>query len=127
MAVNITVSQILADLKSGLTRDEIGEKYGLNKAQVKAVFSHPKLKNKKTIKQKGAAFILVDDTEAVNEQQAVLESGEEAETSEEEIGAGEVSDDTEEQSVFDSQSEEAAPETENPVEQAIATSEGIWQ
>lgn len=125
MAVNITVSQILADLKSGLTRDEIGEKYGLNKAQVKAVFSHPKLKNKKTIKQKGAAFILVDDTE-VTDTQSAPESGEEAETSEDEVGTGEVSDDTEEQSVFDSQSEEAAPETENPVEQASATSESAW-
>jgi len=63
MAQTLTVSQILADLQSGLTRAEIGEKYGLNGVQVKALFNNPKLKNKKTIKVKGAAFVLVDDTE----------------------------------------------------------------
>lgn len=65
MAQTLTVSQILADLQAGLTRAEIGEKYGLNGIQVKALFKNQKLKNKKTIKEKGAAFILVDDTEPV--------------------------------------------------------------
>lgn len=58
----ITVSGVLDDLKNGLTRDEIGTKYGLNKTQVKDLFQHPKLKNKKTIKPKVLPFILEDDT-----------------------------------------------------------------
>jgi hypothetical protein len=64
-AVVLTVSKILADLKSGLTRKAIGEKYGLNGVQVKELFKNPKLKHKKTAVEKGAAFVLVDDTEEV--------------------------------------------------------------
>lgn len=61
MAVEITVSSVLADLKAGLTRKEIGLKHGLNGVQLKGLFNHPKLKNRKTVKEKGAAFTLVDD------------------------------------------------------------------
>ena len=61
MAQTITASQILADLQSGLTRKDIGEKYGLNGKQVAALFKNPSLKHKKTIKEKGTAFIFVDD------------------------------------------------------------------
>lgn len=61
MAVNLTTSMVLNHLKEGLTRNEIGTLYGLNGVQTKILFSHPKLKNRKTIKEKGVAFILVDD------------------------------------------------------------------
>lgn len=62
-AVPIKVSEILGLLKAGKTRDEIAEMYNLNGVQLKELFKHPKLKNKKTVKEKGVPFILVDDTE----------------------------------------------------------------
>ena len=61
--VQLTISMILQHLKDGMTRDQIGEKYGLNKAQVKILFRHPKLKFKKTILPKDLPFELTDDTE----------------------------------------------------------------
>tara|TARA_R110002126_G_C10453787_1_gene499791 strand:+ start:19 stop:387 length:369 start_codon:yes stop_codon:yes gene_type:complete len=72
--IKITVSGILEDLKNGYTRttgekhylgDEksIQEKYGLNKSQVAELFTHEKLKGKKTISIKVPVFILEDDTE----------------------------------------------------------------
>lgn len=63
MAVNLTTSMLLADLKAGLTRKEIGLKYGLNGIQIKEIFSNQHLKNKKTIKEKGIAYVLIDDLE----------------------------------------------------------------
>jgi len=61
--VQLKVSEILQHLKDGLTREDIGEKYGLNGAQVKRLFLHPKLKFKKTISKKEDPFVLEDDTE----------------------------------------------------------------
>ncbi len=58
----ITASSVLAMLSAGKTRPEIQEHYGLNGVQMKQLFQHPILKGKKTIKEKGAAFIFVDDT-----------------------------------------------------------------
>ena len=66
--IKITVSGILEDLKNGYTRttgekhylgDEksIQEKYGLNKSQVAELFTHEKLKGKKTISIKVPVFI----------------------------------------------------------------------
>lgn len=57
----ITSSAILADLESGLTREEIRVKYDLNGVQLKKIFQSPSLKNKKTIKEKGSNFIFIDD------------------------------------------------------------------
>lgn len=71
--ITITVSGVLNDLKNGLSREEIGAKYGLNKSQVKDLFQHPKLKNKKTIKVKSPAFILEDDTEEVTDNQLSMQ------------------------------------------------------
>lgn len=64
----IKVSEVLNDLQNGLTREEIGEKLGLNGAQVKRLFQHEKLKFKKTIKPDN--FVVEDDTEA----EAVVDS-----------------------------------------------------
>lgn len=63
--VQIKVSEVLALLKAGKTRKDIAEQYGLNGVQLKDLFRHPKLKNKKTVKEIGAAFILEDDTEEI--------------------------------------------------------------
>lgn len=56
--VQISLSGVLQDLKDGLTRAEIGAKYGLNGNQTNRLFSNPKLKGKKTTK---FDFDLVDD------------------------------------------------------------------
>lgn len=70
----ISIKAILEDLYNGLTRfpegddyvDAVGSiqaKYLLDKYQVIEIFRHPKLKGKKTRKNKEPDFILVDDTE----------------------------------------------------------------
>jgi hypothetical protein len=66
MAKQITTSQILTDLQNGMTRKQIKEKYGLSLREQRVLFSHPKLKNKKTIK--GLSFELVDDVNSVEEE-----------------------------------------------------------
>ena len=76
----ITISSLLADLENGVTRlkggkgynEELGsieEKYGITKVHVNEIFTHPKLKNKKT--KTPLPFILVDDLEQIS---IVLES-----------------------------------------------------
>lgn len=58
--VKLTVSQIRADLANGLDRVAIGQKYGLNKGNVKRLFADPALKG---LKVKSAPnFTLVNDT-----------------------------------------------------------------
>lgn len=57
----ITVSEILSKLESGVTRDQIKEEYGLSHREMQELFRHPKLKNRKTRKE--VSFELVDDTE----------------------------------------------------------------
>lgn len=59
--MEIKVSEILLALQQGVTREEIKEKYSLSNKEMKVLFSHPKLKQKKTHKK--PSFILVDDTE----------------------------------------------------------------
>lgn len=72
MVPTIVISQVLQDLKNGLTRTttspgydpEIGsiqEKYGLNKTQVKQLFQHPQLLKKRTILKKDLGFVIQDD------------------------------------------------------------------
>lgn len=71
--VTLSITALLADLQNGYTRTSsdknyqgdsksIEEKYGLTKSQVKEVFQHEKLRNKKTVLPKEETFILVDDT-----------------------------------------------------------------
>ncbi len=48
--VEITISSVRADLKAGLSRDQIGAKYGLNRANTIRLFKHEKLKGFKTFK-----------------------------------------------------------------------------
>lgn len=77
--VKLTINGLLSDLKNGLTREDIAEKYSLTKADVKRIFQHPKLKNKKTIKPREESWVLVDDTEDEGEsQQATAESPEDS-------------------------------------------------
>jgi hypothetical protein len=64
----IIASEVLQDLKDGLTREAIGEKYGLNKSAVKRLFQKKHLKNKKTIKPKEDPFDFVDDIETQAEE-----------------------------------------------------------
>jgi hypothetical protein len=48
-------------MEEGKTRKQIGDHYGLNQPQTKALFDHPKLKGKKTTKQASNAFNIVDE------------------------------------------------------------------
>jgi len=59
--VQLTVSGIKNDLNEGLTRPEIGVKYGLSNRDLASVFKHPKLKGLKT--KPVPQFVLTDDTE----------------------------------------------------------------
>lgn len=57
----IDVKDVLKMLEEGKTREDIGEHYGgLNQGQIKELFSHPKLKGKKTLRRASNAFILQD-------------------------------------------------------------------
>lgn len=56
----IKVQDILTDLENGMTRKEIKEKYNLSGKDLKTVFQHEKLKNKKT---KTTGVILIDEDE----------------------------------------------------------------
>jgi hypothetical protein len=78
MAIEIKISLILEDLSNGFTRfpegdqynPEIGciqTKYGLEKEDVMTIFTHPKLKGKKTRIPKEEAFILIDDVDSTAE------------------------------------------------------------
>jgi len=61
--VIVDIKDILEDLVCGLTRDQIGERYGFSKAEVRMLFKHPKLKNKKTRKRTQVNFVLTDSTD----------------------------------------------------------------
>ena len=58
--IKLTISQVLADLASGLDRKQLREKYKLSHADMAKLFKDPKLANKKPLK--AAGFILTDDT-----------------------------------------------------------------
>ena len=47
----IVIEDVLVDLKNGLTRDEIAQKYDITKSECKMLFMEPELKGKKTIKK----------------------------------------------------------------------------
>lgn len=57
----INVDDVLSMLQNGKTRADIAEHYGISGVDCKALFQHPRLKHKKTIKPKELGFILVDD------------------------------------------------------------------
>ena len=57
----ISIAGVLADLKEGLTRKDIGIKYGLNGVQTKALFKNKKLIGKKTHVNAGTTFEIIED------------------------------------------------------------------
>ena len=62
MARQISISAILEDLKNGMTRKDINAKYELNPIDIKKLWSHEKLKNKKTAKYVSELEIIDDIT-----------------------------------------------------------------
>lgn len=77
----IKVSEVIALLEAGKSREEIGAELGLTRVEVTALFKHPSLKGKKAKKQ--LDFVVVDDTSDVT-----LENQEEEETITEEYQDG---------------------------------------
>jgi hypothetical protein len=80
----ITISSVDALLKAGKSRKEIAEHFGETMAEMnRLVWSHPKLKGRKMIKQKVDSIELIDDEdgEEVQEIMAVgdVDGGAEAE------------------------------------------------
>lgn len=60
--VQITVAQIQGHLKNGKTRDDIKEMYNLKAKDIKAMFQHPDLKGRKTVKPYEPGFEFVSET-----------------------------------------------------------------
>lgn len=56
---SISIQGVLNDLEAGLERDDIKAKLGLSHSEMKVLFSHPKLKHKKT--KKPVSFDIIDD------------------------------------------------------------------
>jgi|21_taG_2_1085346.scaffolds.fasta_scaffold00052_10 hypothetical protein len=82
----LTVSQIIMDLGNGIDRAGIRKKYGLTAAELKMIFSHPKLHKLRVKKHQVIRVQLIDDTVDVNqtsipvEQEKVDELRDEANT-----------------------------------------------
>jgi hypothetical protein len=70
--MQIKISEILNDLTNGQTRQQIKEKYNLSTGQLKAVFSHPQLKGRKTKKVEQPIDLLDDVTQEVIVTQKVI-------------------------------------------------------
>lgn len=62
----ITVTMILEDLASGITKKGMCTKYNVKKWEMDEVFKHPKLKGKRPAYVKVLSFKFVDDTEEVD-------------------------------------------------------------
>ena len=75
--VKISIPDVKQDLANGLTRKEIGQKYGLNFTNTKALFQHPELKGLKTKKPFDPAFEIVGE-ETAQVAEAVATTVEEA-------------------------------------------------
>ena len=69
----ISVSAVIEDLNNGLSRLQIGEKYGLTARETKEMFKHPSLKGKKAKKVFVPSFELVDDVGEDEPQQSNAE------------------------------------------------------
>lgn len=70
--ITVTIKGLLEDLDEGLTRPEIAKKYGLTLTDVREIFKHDKLKDKKA--RTAPRFILIDDTDdAPNQPELPLE------------------------------------------------------
>lgn len=57
--IEIRISDVIMMLEEGKTREQIGEHYGLNKAETTLLFKHEKLKGRRP--KKTPSFTIVDD------------------------------------------------------------------
>ena len=58
----ITTEMIQNDLENGITRDNIQEKYNLEKWMITQMFQHPELKGRKAKKVRKLPFEFIDNT-----------------------------------------------------------------
>ena len=82
--VRVTPKMILGMLEVGKDRKAIGEELGLSQADVKRMFQHPELKNKKVKKFVEPGFVWAEDEEASMDAMIFEEEPEQA------VPAGEV-------------------------------------
>lgn len=109
----IKVSEVVALLDAGKSREEIGTELGLTRAEVTALFKHPSLKGKKAKKQ--LDFVVVDDTSDV-----ALETQEEAEIPTEEPQR-------ELQDSFQEESQEEQTEPQEEIQEENPESVDTWE
>lgn len=108
--IKIKVTDVLSMLQEGKTREDIRVHYGINKTELKALFQHPELKGRKTIKPKELSFVIVDDIKET--------SGEDVAEVEFEISSEKIQ---EENSVSEETTEEVQEETQDEVEPTTST------
>lgn len=114
----IGVAQVLQHLKDGMSREEIGEHYGITKAEVKLLFQDERLKGKKTIKK--PSFVLVEDAATVETENIVVN---EIEVKAEEVVVETTSDTQEAKSSF---GDTTTDEVEEEVEVASDAPKATW-
>lgn len=111
----IKISDIIAMLEGGKTREEIKGHYNMTPGELKAVFSHPKLKGRKTHTAKATSFELIDDTEntgvATEEERPVTRTRRSNATPAAAVDALGTVADTKEEAKEEAKAEEKAAET----------------
>lgn len=111
----VRVSDVLTMLKEGKTREEIAAHYDVSMAEAKRdIFSHEKIKNKKT--HKPSRVTLIDDVAEVQLVDDTIDSATNATVQNEELAAT-----MEESPVVAESTEEVAASAENAEQQEPAT------
>lgn len=119
----VKVSDVLAMLRAGQTREEIAAHYDLTMAEAKRdIFSHEKIKNKKT--HKPSRVTLIDDVaevEMVDDTATVADTTSTDAVTTEEVGDSNLAERV--ASVEETANQEEMHHTDGPGEQAPATEE----
>lgn len=66
----IKVSDVLNFLEEGKTRKDIQDHYGISQKELRELFQHPKLKGRKTKKAFEPSFVIEDDLDGDNNNEA---------------------------------------------------------
>lgn len=123
----VSVAAIQQDLKDGLDRKQIREKYGYSAAEMAAIFQHPNLKGLRVKKPATAGLVFVDEGAEVKRKgsKATASSSAQGTVQTEEAATNEVTaeatENNQETAASEAEVETAKPKTE--AEQEAASSE----